>query len=75
MVAEHYQVGDPVEVCIAGLSPMMVTEVLIDLEAEDAWYPALITAVLPDGRYALTVTPLVGSIEVPPVEANRLRRR
>ena len=75
MTSEQYQVGDAVEVNLAGLRPLAATEVLLDPEAHDDWHPAEITAVLEDGRYAVLVTPLVGAIEAPPVDASRLRRR
>ena len=75
MAGDSYQVGDRVEVNIAGLEPVTATDVLIDPEAHGEWHPAEITAVLPDGRYDVLVLPLVGAIEVPPVDASRLRPR
>lgn len=75
MADEAYRVGDQVEVNIAGLSPVTVTDVLLDLEAHDDWHPAEIAEVLSGGAYTVTVTPLVGAIEIPPVDASRLRRR
>jgi protein involved in polysaccharide export with SLBB domain len=70
-----YSVGDRVEVNIAGLRPVTVTDVLVDLEEHDDWHPAEIVEVLPDGRYEVLVMPLIGAIEIPPVDATRLRRR
>ena len=75
MTSEAYQVGDAVEVNLAGLRPLTATEVLLDPEAHGDWHPAEITGVLEDGRYTVLVTPLVGAIEAPPVDASRLRRR
>jgi hypothetical protein len=67
--------GDDVEVNIAGLRPVTVTEVLVDLESREDWYPAVVDETLPNDMYSVTVMPLIGSIEVPPVHASRLRRR
>ena len=75
MTNETYRVGDQVEVNLAGLSPLTVTEVLLDPEAHDDWHPAEITEVLDNGTYLVLVTPLVGAIEAPPVDPSRLRRR
>jgi hypothetical protein len=75
MADDVYRTGDRVEVNIAGLEPVTATEVLIDPEAHDDWHPAEIMAVHPDGTYDVLVLPLVGAIEVPPVDASRLRRR
>jgi len=70
-----FRPGDEVEVNIAGLTPVAVTDVLLDLEAHEDWHPAVVAEALPDGTFAVHVTPLVGAIEVPPVPADRLRRR
>jgi hypothetical protein len=70
-----FRPGDAVEVNIAGLAPVTITDVLVDLEAHEDWHPAVIRAALPDGRYAVHVMPLIGAIEVPAVDASRLRRR
>ncbi|MGH2584346.1 MAG: hypothetical protein ACRDJE_05475 [Dehalococcoidia bacterium] len=67
--------GDEVEVNIAGLRPVTVTDVLLDLESHEDWHPAVVAEVLPDNLYAVQVMPLVGAIEIPPVHASRLRRR
>ena len=75
MTSESYRVGDLVEVNLAGLHPVTVTEVLLDPEAHEDWHPAEIAEVLEDGTYVVLVTPLVGAIEAPPVDASRLRRR
>jgi hypothetical protein len=75
MTNETYRVGDQVEVNIAGLRPITITDVLVDLEEHDDWHPAEIVAVLPDGRYEVLVMPLIGAIEIPPVDGARLRRR
>ena len=75
MTSEFYRVGDLVEVNLAGLQPVTVTEVLLDPEAHEDWHPAEIAEVLEDGTYVVLVTPLVGAIEAPPVDASRLRRR
>jgi hypothetical protein len=70
-----FRPGDEVEINIAGLTPVTVTDVLLDLESREDWHPAVVREALPDGRYAVLVMPLVGAIEVPPVAADRLRRR
>jgi hypothetical protein len=70
-----FRPGDEVEVNIAGLAPVTITDVLLDLEAHEDWHPAVVSAALPEGRYAVRVLPLIGAIEVPPVDASRLRRR
>lgn len=75
MADETYRVGDQVEVNIAGLHPITVTDVLLDPEEHGDWHPGEIVRVLADGRYEVLVTPLVGAIEIPPVDASRLRRR
>jgi protein involved in polysaccharide export with SLBB domain len=67
--------GDEVEINIAGLSPVALSDVLVDLDADEDWHHAVITDVLEGGLYAVQVLPLVGAIEVPPVDASRLRRR
>ena len=74
-VSGPFRPGDEVEINITGLTPVTVTDVLLDLEAHEDWHPAVITEALPDGRYTVLVMPLVGAIEVPPVDARRLRRR
>jgi hypothetical protein len=74
-VGGPFQPGDEVEVNIAGLAPVAITDVLLDLEAHEDWHPAVISEALPDGRFAVHVMPLVGAIEVPAVDASRLRRR
>ena len=70
-----FRPGDEVEINIAGLSPVTLTDVLVDLEAHEDWHPAVVTEALPDGRYAVLVMPLIGAIEAPPVEPSRLRPR
>lgn len=75
MQAESFRPGDLVEVNVAGLSPVSITEVVVDLEGHGEWHPAVIQEALPGGRYLVEVTPLVGAIEIPPVESARLRRR
>ncbi|MGD9891058.1 MAG: hypothetical protein AB7R89_09975 [Dehalococcoidia bacterium] len=70
-----FRLGDDVEVNIAGLRPVTVTEVLLDLESREDWYPAVVAETLPNDMYSVTVMPLIGSIEVPPVHVSRLRRR
>jgi protein involved in polysaccharide export with SLBB domain len=70
-----FQPGDEVEINIAGLSPVALTDVLLDLDADEDWHQAVIIEALEDGAYAVQVLPLVGAIEVPPVDASRLRRR
>jgi hypothetical protein len=73
MAEDVYHVGDLVEVNLAGLGPIVVTDVLIDLEAHEDWHPGVIRAVLSHGSYDVRLTPLVGAIEIPPVDATRLR--
>jgi hypothetical protein len=75
MTAESFRPGEKVEVNVAGLRPVAMTDVLLDLEAHGEWHPAEVLAALPDGTYIVHVTPLVGAMELPPVEAERLRRR
>lgn len=70
-----FRPGDQVEVNIAGLSPVTVTDVLLDPEAHEEWHPAVVTEAYEDGTIGVRVTPLVGAIEVPAVEPARLRRR
>lgn len=70
-----FRPGDAVEVNIAGLSPVTVTEVLLDPDAHEDWHPAEVTERLDGGLYSVHVLPLVGAIEIPPVPASRLRRR
>lgn len=70
-----YRPGDAVEVNLAGLQPVTVTDVLLDLEAHEDWHPAEIAEALPDGTYLVHIRPLVGAIEAPAVEPSRLRRR
>lgn len=72
---ERYRVGDLVEVNLAGLAPVTLTDVLLDPDAHDEWHPGEVAAALPDGTYQVHITPLVGAIEAPPVDASRLRRR
>jgi hypothetical protein len=67
--------GDDVEVNIAGLRPVTLTDVLVDPDAHEDWHPAIISEVLPNEMYAVQVMPLIGAIEIPPVHASRLRRR
>ena len=71
----RYRPGDQVEVNLAGLAPVTVTDVMLDLEAHEDWHPAEIVEAHPDGTYTILITPLVGAIEAPPVDASRLRRR
>lgn len=71
----RFQPGENVEVNIAGLRPVTVTEVLVDLDAHEDWHPAVVADVLPNEMYTVNVMPLIGAIEVPPVHASRLRRR
>lgn len=71
----RFRPGDDVEVNIAGLRPVTVTEVLLDLESHEDWYPAVVDETLPNDMYAVTVMPLIGSIEVPPVHVSRLRHK
>jgi hypothetical protein len=71
----QFRPGDEVEVNIAGLRPVTITDVMVDLDAHENWHPAVITEVLPNEMYAIQVMPLIGAIEVPPVHASRLRRR
>lgn len=75
MAEQAYRVGERVEVNIAGLAPVAATEVLLDLDARGEWHPAEIAEVLGGGAYTVHITPLIGSIEIPPVDASRLRRR
>jgi hypothetical protein len=80
MAADHptaglFHPGDAVEVNIAGLSPVTVTEVLLDPEAHEDWHPAEVIETLDGGLFSVHVLPLVGAIEIPPVPASRLRRR
>lgn len=76
VMAEHgFAVGDAVEVNVAGLHPLTVSEVLVDPESHGDWHPGEICEILADGRYVVQITPLVGAIETPPVEAARLRHR
>lgn len=75
MADQPYRVGERVEVNIAGLAPVTATEVLLDLDAHGPWHPAEIAEVLGDGAYTVHITPLVGAIEIPPVDSSRLRRR
>ena len=70
-----YRAGDEVEINLAGLHPVTLTDVVIDPEAHEEWHPAVITEALEDGTYNVLVMPLVGAIEVPPVEPSRLRPR
>ena len=70
-----YREGDEVEINLAGLHPVTLTDVVIDPDAHEDWHPAVITEALPDGTYNVLVMPLVGAIEVPPVEPSRLRPR
>lgn len=69
-----YRVGDVVEVNLSGVTPLAVTDVLLDPD-HDVWHLAKVTEVLPDGTYQLQIMPLVGAIEAPPVGAERLRLR
>ena len=71
----RYRPGDQVEVNLTGLAPVTVTDVMLDLEAREDWHPAEIVEAHPDGTYTVLITPLVGAIEAPPVDASRLRRR
>jgi hypothetical protein len=75
MTSESFRPGDRVEVNVAGLRPVAMTDVLLDPEAHGEWHPAQVQEVLPNGTYIVHVTPLVGAMELPPVEAERLRRR
>jgi len=75
MTLEPFHPGDHVEVNIAGLWPVAITDVLLDLEADGEWHPAVVTEVLPDRTYLVLVMPLVGEIALPPVPAERLRPR
>lgn len=72
---QRYQPGDQVEVNLKGLRPVTFTDVVVDLEARGDWHPAVVTEVIPGGWYVVRVTPLVGTIEAPPVDASRLRPR
>lgn len=72
---DEFHPGDEVEINIAGLSPVTVSDVMLDLEAHEDWHPAVISEALADGAYIVHVMPLIGAIEVPPVSATRLRRR
>jgi hypothetical protein len=73
MVTQRYRPGARVTVNLADLAPVSATEVLLDPEAHGDWHPAEIVAVLPDGRYLVRALPLVGALEVPPVDGARLR--
>ncbi len=75
MTAESFRPGDRVEVNVAGLRPASVSEIVVDPEAHGEWHPAQVIEALTDGTYVVRVLPLVGTIELPPVEAARLRRR
>jgi hypothetical protein len=70
-----FRQGDEVEVNIAGLHPVAVTEVLLDPDAHEDWHAASIVEALSDDMYHVHVMPLIGAIEIPPVHASRLRRR
>jgi hypothetical protein len=74
-VAGPFGPGDAVEVNIAGLHPVTVTEVLLDPDAHEDWHPAEVIEALDGGLFRVHVLPLVGAIEIPPVPASRLRRR
>jgi len=73
--AGPFRSGDPVEVNITGLSPVTITEVLVEGTEDEDWHPAEIVEVLPGDMYSVHVMPLVGAIEVPPVHRSRLRPR
>jgi hypothetical protein len=75
MEPTQFRPGEAVDVNLTGLQPVTMTDIVLDLEADGEWHPATVIEVLTDGRYVVEVTPLVGAIELPPVDAAHLRRR